>query len=47
MKVALVTFSILNFNTVDRRIGISLEHVLMKTVLNQNVGDLRLVGLFC
>jgi len=35
MKVALLTFSMLSFNTVDAHFGISLQHVLMKKVLNQ------------
>ena len=35
MKVALVAFSMLSFNTVDGHVGISLQHVLMKGVLNQ------------
>ena len=35
VKVALLKFSMFGFNTVDRHFGISLQHVLMKKVLNQ------------
>ena len=35
MKEALVTISMLSFNIVDGQVGISLQHVSMKKVLNQ------------